>query len=92
MKIAKGVIRRRKSKNDIQYNVPKEKDKCNDLQNTTQKTKGRATRNSPTHGGLTRVLRKDKQFLFHMLHPSCYSGYKASGKSGIRKGLDYDYD
>jgi hypothetical protein len=38
----KGVIRSRKSKKDRQYNGQKKKDKQR-LQNTTQKTKDRAT-------------------------------------------------
>ena len=40
-----------------------------DLQNITQKTKDRATRNL----GWTPVLRKSKQFLLRMWHMSCYS-------------------
>ena len=41
----KGVIRRRKSKEDRQYNGQRKRDKRtnNDLQNITQKTKDRAT-------------------------------------------------
>jgi len=56
LKIPTGVIRRRKSEKDRQYNGQKKKD--NDLQNITQKTKDRATRtqiktgvNAGTPGG-----------------------------------------
>ena len=53
----------------------------NDGQNSTQTTKSR-----------TLVLRKGKQFLFHMCHPSCYSFYEAGDKPWKQKGLDCDYD
>ena len=43
---------------------PKEKRTNNDLQNTTQKTKDRATR-SPLNTGGELVLRKGKQLLLH---------------------------
>jgi hypothetical protein len=45
----KRVFRRRKQTQDRQYNDRKKKEKRpnNDLQNTTQKTKGRATRTPP---------------------------------------------
>ena len=71
----KGVIRSRKSKNDRQYNGQKKKGN-NNLQSTTQKTKNQATQ-TPLK---TQVLQKDKQFLFHMWHLSCYSCYKPGDK------------
>ena len=45
----KRVFRRRKQTQDRQYNDQKKKEKKpnNDLQNNTQKTKGRATRTPP---------------------------------------------
>ena len=65
------VIRIRKSKKDRQSNGQKKRNKRTniDLQNITQKTKDRATRNL----GWTQVLRKSKQFLLHMWNMSCYS-------------------
>ena len=42
--------------------------------------------------GWTQVLRKGKQFLLHIWHPSCYSCYKPVDKSWIRKGPNCDYD
>jgi hypothetical protein len=38
------------------------------------------------------VFRKDKQFLLHRWHLSCYFCYKPSDKSWIGKGPDCDYD
>ena len=36
--------------------------------------------------GETQLLWKDKQFLLHMWHPSCYSCYKPGDRSWMRKG------
>jgi len=62
----KGLIRIRKSK-DRQHNDQKEKGQStnNDSQNTTQKTKDRATRTPEPHWdrGWIQELRKDMQFL-----------------------------
>ena len=41
-----------------------------DIQNTTQKTKDRATRTQVKTGGLTQVFWKGYQFLLDMRHPS----------------------
>ena len=60
----------------------------NDLQNTTQKTKDRATR-TPLK---PKVIQNGKQFLLHMWYPSCYSCYKLGDKSLMRKEPDCDYD
>jgi hypothetical protein len=35
-------------------------------------------------------LRKSKQFLLHMCHPSCQSCYKPGDKTWTRNGLDYN--
>ena len=40
----------------------------------------------------TQVLRKGKQFLAHIWHPSCYSCNKPGDKSWIKNGPDCDYD
>jgi hypothetical protein len=45
--------------------MKKDKKTNNDLQNTTQKTKDRATWTPLKTGGWTQVLQKDKQFLFY---------------------------
>ena len=57
-----------KSKKDRQHNDKKKKDKRinNDLQNITQKTKDRVTRNPLKTEGNVYVL-------LHKWHPSCYS-------------------
>ena len=52
--------------------MPKRKRSNNKVQNTTQKTKDRATQ-TPLKTGAPQVLQKGKQFLFHMWHPMCYS-------------------
>ena len=59
----KEVIRNRKSKKDRKLNGQKNKDKrtSNDLQNTTQKTKDRATRT------LLKILHFKLQFAFRLL-------------------------
>jgi len=51
-------------------------------------------RHEPTNiRGLTLLLRKRKQFLFHMLHPSCYSwSNPVISQSWSRNGPDCDYD
>ena len=36
------------------------------------------------------LIRSGKQFLLHMLHPSCFSYYKPDDKRRIRKGPDCD--
>jgi hypothetical protein len=41
----------------------------NDVQNTTQKTKDRATRTPLNTGGELRSSWKDRQFQHHMWHP-----------------------
>ena len=41
--------------------------------------------------GWTNMLRKCRQFLLHIWHPSCYCFYKTGNKSWMRKGPDYDY-
>ena len=48
--------------------------KNNDLQNITHKTKDTVTRTLLKTGD---ELRKGKQFLLHMWHPSSKSGYKS---------------
>jgi hypothetical protein len=68
--------------------VQKDKRTNNDLQNITQETKERATR-TPVKSRWTQVLRKGKQLLLHMWHPSCYSYYKPGDKSWTRKGPDF---
>ena len=40
----------------------------------------------------TQVLRKGKQFLLHMWHPSCYSCYNPTGNSWMRKGSHCSYN
>jgi hypothetical protein len=77
------VIRICKSKKDRQHNSQKKQDKItnNNLQNSTQKDKDQATRTPLKIGGLTKVLRKGKQFLFHMWHLSCDFSYKPADKS-----------
>ena len=73
----KGVIRCRKWK-DRQHNGQKKKVKStnNDLENIKQNTKDWATRNPLKNRKWNQVLRKTKQFLLYMWHPSCYSYYK----------------
>ena len=50
----------------------------NDLQNTTQKTKDRATGTSTKTGG---KLQESKSFLLHTWRRSWYSGYVSGDKS-----------
>ena len=61
----------------------------NDLQNTTQKRLSNT--NTTKNRRWTQVLRKGKQFLLHVWHPSCYSCYAPSNMSWISKGPDCDY-
>jgi len=62
--------------------MEKHKGVNNDLQNTTQKTKDRATRTPlKTVDELTQVIQKAKQFLFRIGQPSYYSCYKSGYKS-----------
>jgi len=42
--------------------------------------------------GWMQVLRKDRQFLLHWWHSSCYLCYKLGHKPWMRKGRDWDYD
>ena len=77
------------TKKDRQYNGKQiDKRTNNDLQNTTQKTKDRATRRLLK----THVFMRGKQFLLHMWRPLCYSFHKFGDKSWIRNGHDYDND
>jgi hypothetical protein len=55
----------------------------NDLQHITQKINDRATR-TPLKPGWTHVLRKGRQFLLHMWHPSFYLCYKPGDKLWMR--------
>jgi hypothetical protein len=55
----------------------------NDLQHITQKINDRATR-TPLKPGWTHVLRKGKQFLLQMWHPSFYLCYKPGDKLWMR--------
>jgi hypothetical protein len=73
----KRIIRSRKWK-DRQHNGQKKKIKStnNDLENIKQNTKDWATRNPLKKRKWNQVLRKTKQFLLYMWHPSCYSYYK----------------
>jgi hypothetical protein len=62
----------------IQLPIEKDKKTNNDLQGTSQKIKDWTTRTPPQKKipqktGGKHVLRKGQQFLFHQLHPSCYS-------------------
>jgi hypothetical protein len=69
----------------IDNTMAKRKRTNHDLQNTTRKTKNRATPISLKNGkGWIQVFRKGKQFLFH-------SRYKLSDMSWMRKGQDCDY-
>jgi hypothetical protein len=52
----------RKSKKDRQ--LPKDNRTNNDLQNTTQKTKDRATR-TPLKSRVNLIIRKNRKFLLH---------------------------
>ena len=91
LKIPKGGIRGR---NRRTVNImAKIKRTNNYLQNTTQKTKDPETRTSLKPGDeLKCLLRKCKQFLLHMWHSSCYSGYSPGDKSWMGKGSVCDYD
>jgi len=57
----------------------------NDLQNSTQRTKDRATWTPLNYVGWTQVYLKGKQFQVHVWHPSCYSCYKTGQKHRISK-------
>jgi len=69
-------IRIRKSKKDRQHNGQRKGDNRtnNDLQNTTQKTRDRATR-TPLKTGANLIIQKSKKFLLHQWHPSYYSNH-----------------
>jgi len=57
-----------------------------------RKQKDRATRTPQKPGVNSGPPSKGKQFLLNTWHPSCYSFYKHSDKSWMRKGPDCDYD
>jgi hypothetical protein len=90
---SKWVIRSRKSKKDRKYNGQRKKNKriSNDLdlQSTTQKTKDLSPRIHAKTGAKP-PLRTCKQFLLYMWHLLCYSSYKPSDKSWMKKGIDCD--
>jgi hypothetical protein len=87
------VIRGRKSKKGRQFNGQKKKDKRKTMMYLTLNRKLRSSNTKPTKNhGWTLVVWKGKQFLLHMWHPLCYSCYKTSNKSWMRKGQDSDYD
>jgi hypothetical protein len=76
----KVVIRIRKSRRNRKHNGEMEKDKRtnNDLQNTTQKTKDRAT-GTPLRSGVKLGAPEGYQFPLHLWHLSCYSSYNPGG-------------
>jgi len=87
---ANGLSRNCKSKKDRQHNGQKEK-RTNQRSIKRYTDNQRSSNTNPTRNrGFSHVFQKNKQFLFHMWHPSCYSCYKL--RSWMRTGPDYDYD
>ena len=83
----KGVIRNRSVTDNVMAKRKKDK---HDRKYTTRK--GFSNANPIKNWDWMHALRKSRQFLLHMCHPSCYSCYKPSDKSWMRKGPYHDYD
>ena len=83
----KGVIKNRSVTDNVMAKRKKDK---HDRKYTTRK--GFSNTNPIKNLGWMHALRKGRQFLLHTWHPSCYSCYKPSDKSWMRKGQYHDYD
>ena len=83
----KEVIRNHSVTDNVMAKRKKDK---HDRKYTTRK--GFSNANPIKNWGWMYALRKGRQFLLHTWHPSCYSCYKPSDKSWMRKGQYHDYD